>query len=186
VSKLDKLLREYGSHVAIPWQQGLAGAQRVIFIVYDKADELRFRTKVDEFEITTKTAGHNWKLLDLTNSFPEWMVGLDYRDNYFEAPEDIEGLLPQFVNSVVTSITDLLTQPDVNDKTVVAIMGIACLFGFAKVSEIVQRTAPHIRGRLVVFFPGEYENNNYRLLDARDGWNYLAVPITAHSEVLEG
>jgi hypothetical protein len=183
VSKLDKLLREYGSHIAIPWQQGLAGAQRVIFIVYDKADELRFRTKVDEFEITTKNAGHNWKLVDLTNSFPEWMVGLDYRDSYFEAPEDIEGLLPQFVDSVVTSITDLLTQPDVNDKTVVGVMGIACLFGFAKVSEIVQRTAPHIRGRLVVFFPGEYENNNYRLLDARDGWNYLAVPITAHSEV---
>jgi hypothetical protein len=38
-----------------------------------------------------------------------------------------------------------------------------------------------IRGRLVLFFPGEYENRNYRLLDARDGWNYLAVPITLHS-----
>jgi hypothetical protein len=40
-----------------------------------------------------------------------------------------------------------------------------------------------IRGRLVVFFPGEYEDNNYRLLDARDGWNYLAVPITLHNGV---
>jgi hypothetical protein len=39
-----------------------------------------------------------------------------------------------------------------------------------------------IRGRVVVFFPGEYENNNYRLLDARDGWNYLAVPITLHED----
>jgi len=183
VSKLDKLLREYGNHIAIPWQQGQAGAQRVIFIVYDKSDELRFRTKVDEFEIATKTAGHNWKLLDLTDSFPEWMAGLDYHDTYFEAPEDIEGLLPQFVESVVAAITDQLTQADVNDQTVVAIMGIACLFGFARVSEIVQLTAPNIRGRMVVFFPGEYENNNYRLLDARDGWNYLAVPITAHSEV---
>ena len=37
----------------------------------------------------------------------------------------------------------------------------------------------HIRGRLLVFFPGVYEQNNYRLLDARDGWNYHAVPITA-------
>lgn len=183
MSKLDKLLREYGGHISIPWPQGLAGAQRVIFIVYDKSDELRFRTKVDEFEIATKTAGHSWKLLDLTNSFPEWMASLDYHDSYFEAPEDVEGLLAQFVDSVVASITNLLEQPDVNDQTVVAIMGIACLFGFAKVSEIVQRIAPRVRGRLVVFFPGEYENNNYRLLDARDGWNYLAVPITAHSEV---
>ena len=182
MSKLDKLLREYGNHISIPWQQGQAGAQRVIFIVHDKADELRFRTKVDEFEIATKSAGHNWQLLDLTNSFPEWMTRLDYHDTYFEAPEDIEGLLPQFVDSVVSAIIDQLTQPDVDDHSVVAIMGIACLFGFARVSEIVQRAAPHIRGRLVVFFPGTYEVNNYHLLDARDGWNYLAVPITAHSE----
>lgn len=38
---------------------------------------------------------------------------------------------------------------------------------------------PHIRGRLLVFFPGVYEHENYRLLDARDGWNYRAVPILA-------
>ena len=37
----------------------------------------------------------------------------------------------------------------------------------------------HIRGRLLVLFPGVYEQNNYRLLDARDGWNYLAIPITS-------
>ena len=36
-----------------------------------------------------------------------------------------------------------------------------------------------IGGRLLVFFPGEREGSNYRLLDARDGWNYLATPITA-------
>ena len=44
---------------------------------------------------------------------------------------------------------------------------------------VVEDVAPAIQGRLAVFFPGEYESNNYRLLDARDGWNYLAVPITA-------
>jgi hypothetical protein len=37
-----------------------------------------------------------------------------------------------------------------------------------------------------VFFPGVYENNNYRLLDARDGWNYLAVPITMQEGELRG
>ena len=39
-----------------------------------------------------------------------------------------------------------------------------------------------VRGRMVVFFPGEYVDNNYRLLDARDGWNYLAVPITLQED----
>ena len=33
-----------------------------------------------------------------------------------------------------------------------------------------------------IFFPGSYEDNNYRLLDGYDGWNYLAVPITADKE----
>jgi len=38
-----------------------------------------------------------------------------------------------------------------------------------------------LEGRLLVFFPGEHhpENHTYRLLDARDGWNYLAVPLLA-------
>ena len=42
-----------------------------------------------------------------------------------------------------------------------------------------------IRGRLALFFPGDVDNNNYRLLDARDGWNYLAIPITLHHGELD-
>jgi hypothetical protein len=36
-----------------------------------------------------------------------------------------------------------------------------------------------VNGRMLVFFPGEVDGNNYRLLGAKDGWNYLATPITA-------
>ena len=61
----------------------------------------------------------------------------------------------------------------------VALYGVASLFGFLRISEILPLVEGHIRGRLLVFFPGVYEQNNYRLLDARDGWNYHAVPITA-------
>jgi hypothetical protein len=49
---------------------------------------------------------------------------------------------------------------------------------------VLKEVVNDIRGRLLVFFPGEYEDNNYRLMDApRDGWNYLAVPITLHNGV---
>jgi hypothetical protein len=65
--------------------------------------------------------------------------------------------------------------------SVVAIFGVGSLFGFAHVSQILKQLEPDILGRLVVFFPGTYDQNNYRLLDARDGWNYLAIPITLHS-----
>ena len=33
---------------------------------------------------------------------------------------------------------------------------------------------------LLIFFPGSYENNNYRLLDGYDGWNNLAEIGRAH------
>jgi hypothetical protein len=62
----------------------------------------------------------------------------------------------------------------------VAVFGVGTLFGFTRVSKVLRLLEGDIRGRLVVFFPGHYEQNNYRLLDARDGWNYLAVPITVH------
>ena len=51
-----------------------------------------------------------------------------------------------------------------------------------KVSALLNAVNDAIAGRLLVFFPGEHEGNSYRLLDARDGWNYLATPITAEQE----
>jgi len=51
-----------------------------------------------------------------------------------------------------------------------------------KVKDVVDALAPLVSGRLLVFFPGSFENNNYRLLDGYDGWNYLAVSITADKE----
>jgi hypothetical protein len=66
----------------------------------------------------------------------------------------------------------------VTDNAVVALFGVASLFGFARVSRLLETVERDIRGRLVVFFPGHFEQNNYRLLDARDGWNYMAVPIS--------
>jgi len=62
---------------------------------------------------------------------------------------------------------------------VVAVSGVASLFGFMRVSRLMELVEDSICGRLLVLFPGAYEDNNYRLLDARDGWNYHAVPITA-------
>lgn len=55
------------------------------------------------------------------------------------------------------------------------------LFGLARVSSLVEGIKDAVQGRLLVFFPGEYypERHSYSLLDARDGWNYLAVPLRA-------
>jgi hypothetical protein len=75
-----------------------------------------------------------------------------------------------------------LSSNNVTEGSVVALIGIGSLFGFLKAKEVVDKLSPFVEGRLLVFFPGSYENNNYRLLDGYDGWNYLAVPITADKE----
>lgn len=183
-SKVAKLATAYRQHLTVPWQAGLAAIQRVIFAVYDKADELRLRANVAEFELATQQAGKKWLLLDLTNAFPEWMAAQEYRDAYFKHPQRLAGYqtgeLTEFVadlNSKLTARIEAESGPD----TVVALLGVGALFGLTRVSSVVEGIKEAVQGRLLVFFPGEHhpENHTYRLLDARDGWNYLAVPLLA-------
>lgn len=184
MGRIEKLAERYGRYVSLPWQKGLAGAQRAIFVVYGKTDERRLANRKELFALATKAAGHGWNECDLVTAFSRWMATLEYRDSYFESPEDLELKLDEdFLEHVVGIIRGALTAPDVDSQTVVGIFGIAALFGFVRVSEIMARIENDIRGRLVVFFPGEFDNSNYRLLDARDGWNYHAVPITLHEEI---
>ena len=90
-SKVSKLVATYRQHLTVPWQAGLAAVQRVIFAVYDKSDELRLRANTEEFALVTQQAGKRWLLIDVTNAFPEWMAAQEYRDAYFECPEDLAG-----------------------------------------------------------------------------------------------
>jgi hypothetical protein len=180
VAKIDDLLSNYGRQVAMPWDRKLAGPQRVWFAVYDKTDERRLRARMGDFELRTKEAGHPWVLHDFSDAFAVWMAGRKYQDSYFENPELLESALVGFRDTVIQQLQGVLTRPGVDHNTLVAVQGIACLFGFVRVSEVVNAVEGNIRGRLLVFFPGEYANNNYRLLDARDGWNYLAIPITPY------
>jgi hypothetical protein len=185
MSRIDKLAERCFRFISLPWQKNLAGAQKAIFIVYNKMDERRLRSRKELFAMATKEAGHGWKECDLTGAFAEWMTAIDYRESYFDSPEDLGLKLEEdFLEFVSERIRQLLTGPDVDDQTVVGLLGVASLFGFVRVSELMGRIEKDIRGRVVVFFPGEFENSNYRLLDARDGWNYLAVPITLHDELL--
>lgn len=184
MNKLKRLLRSYSQYIAIPWRADAAAAQRVVFCVYDETDELHLRARVDEFELATRQAGHDWACFDLTNVFPDWMQGEEYAQSYFREPELLKDLLPdELLDFIERSFDSWAAQIPLTEKTVVALTGVGSLFGFVKVKDCIDRLAPRVAGRLVVFFPGSFENNNYRLLDGYDGWNYLAVPITADRSV---
>jgi hypothetical protein len=179
VSQVEKLIQNYRRFVAMPWQANLAGVEKVWFAVYHPNQERRIRLRLEEFQIATKEAGKKWRLVDLTNSFAEWMASHRYREAYFDSPEDLDLALHNYAKAVVQQLREALTAADADDETVVAVLGVATLFGLTRASGVIEKVTDDIRGRMLVFFPGHHEGSNYRLLDARDGWNYLAIPITA-------
>jgi hypothetical protein len=182
MSKIKRLIKSYSNFIAIPWRDDAAAAQRVIFCVYNETDELPLRAKIDEFELATKESGHEWVVFDFTDTFADWLATQRYAKSYFKKPELLSTLLPKYLEYITQEFEIFLQAKAVNENTVVALKGVGSLFGFIKVKKVVDTFAPLVKGRLLVFFPGSHENNNYRLLDGYDGWNYLAVPITADKE----
>ncbi len=71
-----------------------------------------------------------------------------------------------------------------DEGSVVTITGLASLFDYMRLSSLIERVEDSVRGRLLVLFPGEYQGNIYRFMDARDGFNYMAVPITSTESFL--
>lgn len=182
MSRVKRLIQSYSKYISTPWRDDAAAAQRVIFCVYNETEERWLRAKVDEFEIVTRQSGHEWAMFDLTDTFAVWLATQRYARNYFEKPHLLSTLLPKYLTFITEEFEKFLQKNEVGPSYVVAIKGVGSLFGFLKVKEVVDKLAPMVEGRLVVFFPGSFENNNYRLLDGYDGWNYLAVPITADKE----
>lgn len=177
-NRLERLIKSYSNFISIPWTQGLANEQRVLFAVYHKEDELKLRARVEEFKFATENSGHAWIKLDITSLFPEWMASQKYREDYFEEPESLHPKYKKFTKQSVEKLVAEL-EGNVDDNTLVALVGCGTLFGFASVSDFVKQLSVFVPGRLLVLFPGEYIDNKYRLLDAKDGWGYLATAITA-------
>ena len=182
MSKIEDLLKAYERYVRLPWDPGLAGPQKVWFAEYDPGQERRLRPRVPAFEAATTAAGHAWWLVDITNAFAEWMADHEYKEAYFERPDDLGMALVDFAEAVAEQVRGDLEHPDVDADTVVAVLGLASLFGLTRASDLIASVDSCIRGRLLVFFPGQHHGHNWRLLDARDGWNYHAVPISGSSE----
>ena len=185
MNKIRRLVDSYSRYISVPWRSDAAAAQRVIFCVYNEEYELHLRAKIDEFEIATKQSGHEWAVYDLTDTFADWLSRQRYAKSYYKDPQLLSTLLPNYLAFIKQEFENFLYEKGITEKTVVALKGVGSIFGFLRVKEIVDELAPLLAGRLLVFFPGNYEGDNYRLFDAYDGWNYLAVPITADKEVLK-
>lgn len=177
MSAIDRLLKNYSRQVSLPWSANTAGKQRVWFAVYPPEEERRVRARLRQFETHTLEAGHGWAIVDLTPVLPEWLAAHEYREAILSEPEHFSTN-----DEVEIRATELVraacSREEADANTVVAVVGLASLFDFMRVSSLIDRVEDGVRGRLLVFFPGVYAGNVYRFMDARDGFNYMAVPIT--------
>lgn len=177
MTRIDRLLEEYSRHIAVPWTRNLAGAQKVLMLIHSPEDERRLRGHVlERFREETEKAGHGWLSCDFTDLLTRYIATHDYREEYFRHPDDLTGLKDEFNRILIDELTTKLAKAD--DNTVVALHGVAEVFGLTRLSDIIRACETRIRGRLLVLFPGDHDGNNFRLLGARDGWDYHAVVIS--------
>jgi Domain of unknown function (DUF1788). len=184
MSRINQLLQNYRRHVSLPLRTNTASAQRIWFAVYPPDDERRLQHRLQEFELATRESPNrlSWHLIDLHGRLAEWFAAEDPEDlkTWFAHPEDIElyarsqwkDRLANIIKSEISALPDA-------ERTVVALAGLMELFDFLEVSEVLETLERAVPGYLLLFFPGEREGNVYRFLCARDGWDYLAVPIVA-------
>lgn len=177
--RISNLLKEYENHISLSWPAVASGEERSIFTIYKPEDELKLRTRVEAFEQATTAHGYHWQLLDITHSFEKWLAGQDYAEAYYENPEYLEANYEFFAEDLVQELRQKIQESNEGDpaRTAVALLGCGTLFGITSVSDLVRQLADVIQGRLLVFFPGEKDGNTYRLLDAKNGWGYLATAL---------
>ena len=181
MGQIEDLAKRYERHVLEPWRRTLAPGQRVVVVVYPPARERALRARIGEFRQVTETAKHGWTQVDATGWFAEWLDGDEYREEWFESPDLLAPKMEEeFPRFAAKRLGEALETTDGN--SVVALTGVASLYGFLRISRLIAEVEPRIEGKLVVFFPGTKNGTNYRLLGARDGWNYLAQAITLEDE----
>jgi hypothetical protein len=181
LSATEDLLCAYRKRLNIPWRPDETTAGRVWMLWYDKSYERRLRGRFGEFRLATEQAGKGWRELDLAPVFGEWIGAQKWFERAARHPSTLSTVMGQFEQHLVTLVRSELDQCGSND--VLALTGIASLFGFVRASKLISEVADFVPGRLLIAFPGTHQAGIYRLLDARDGWNYLAVPIPSSDVV---
>ena len=184
MNNIDRLIANYARQVNLPWSANMAGKQRVWFAVYPPDEERRVRARLPQFEAATLEAGHGWSVVDLTGLLPEWLARHDYREGIFAEPEYFT-VGSEIENLAVDRVRLACAGEDVTADSVVAVTGLAALFDFMRVSSLIERVEDSVLGRLLIMFPGEYAGHVYRFMAARDGFNYMAVPITSTASFID-
>jgi hypothetical protein len=172
---VEDLLVAFRTRLAVPWRPDEVAAGRVWMLWYDKALERRVRGRLGEFRLAAEQSGKSWREFDLAPEFGTWVSKQPWFERAAKRPATLGTVLPDFETYLVRQLQEQLGQCGPNE--ILALTGAASLFGLLRASTLISKVADAVPGRLLVTFPGTHQGGIYRLLDARDGWSYLAVPI---------
>lgn len=184
MSRVSDLVDAYAGELSLPWRSGLSGGERVWMLVYPPDLERAMRAALPRLELVTGQNGHGWTLIDITDELGRWLAAHRHAEAFFEEPSDFTpAIIDKFESDLVTELRQKLAAAPEDD--VVAIAGIGSIFPFLRVSSVIKAIDGEVRGRLLVLFPGlhDSETHSFRLLDARDGFNYRARVIDPQKDI---
>lgn len=180
MSRVSDLVDAYEAELRLLWKGGVSGAERVWMLVYPPDLERKVRAQLPEMEVRTSNAHRSWDVIDLSDELGEWIARHEYAEAFYEDPSDFtSAIVDMFADELVHRVRQRLSSA--GDETVVALVGAASLFPFVRASALIQGVDDAVLGRLLVLFPGRHDpdSHSFRLLDARDGFNYRARVITS-------
>lgn len=176
MSAVQGLLRQYRRQLSLPGNPYLAPTERVWLAVYDPAEERRVRAHLTQFAQATEEAGWTWQSLDLMPAFARWLSRSPYRESYYAEPELLASALPEFEAALAHHVRQAVAS--VPAGGVLGVTGAGSLFGLTSVSHLIEQATAPLEGRMLLFFPGSVSGHTFRLLNARDSWNYRSVALT--------
>lgn len=184
MSRVSDLVNAYAAELALAWRTGLSGGERVWMLVYPPELERVMRAALPQLELATREAGHGWRQVDITDNFGHWLVNHRYAEAFFEDPSELTpSIIDHFESGLVAEIRKQLAA--VSDNDVVVLVGIGSIFPFLRASSVIKAIDDEVNGRLLVLFPGLHDpkTHSFRLLDARDGFNYRARAIDPRKDI---
>ena len=184
MSRVSDLVDAYAADLDLPWRGGLSGGERVWMLVYPPDMERAMRAALPKLELATGQGGHGWKAIDITDELGTWIASHRYSEAFFEDPSDFtSAIIDKFEAELTSKIREQLAASPVDH--VVALVGIGSIFPFLRASSVIKAIDDEVSGRLLVLFPGLHdpETHSFRLLDARDGFNYRARVIDSQKDI---
>lgn len=184
MSRVSDLVEAYATELTLPWRSGLSGGERVWMLVYPPDMERTMRAAIPKLELATGQSGHGWTVSDITDELGAWIATHRYAEAFFEEPTDFTpAIIDKFEAELVAKVREQIATAPESD--VVALVGIGSIFPFLRASSVIKAIDDEVRGRLLVLFPGLHdpETHSYRLLDARDGFDYRARVIDPQKDI---